>query len=141
MKCLFLYFSRIQTQIIQGAPVMSINNPAAILDFSCCSCVGAVSKEPFANQSKARTKPSKNITISIVQMRRIAFSFFMNQPAIYFPSVLVSSSISIGFATWAFIPQSRHRLISSAKASAVMAMTGTRAASFRFRARICLVAS
>ena len=47
----------------------------------------------------------------------------------------------MGLARWAFIPASRVRFCSSAKASAVMAMMGTAAASGRPRARMALVAS
>ena len=42
----------------------------------------------------------------------------------YFASRRMTSSTSMGLATWAFMPQSRARFTSSAKASAVMAMMG-----------------
>ena len=52
----------------------------------------------------------------------------------------MTSRTSMGLATWAFMPQSRLRFTSSAKASAVMAIMG-RSRSSRSRVRITWVAS
>ena len=54
----------------------------------------------------------------------------------------MTSSITRGFAIWAFIAESREAWISSAKAFAVIAIIGIVTASGRFfRERICFVAS
>ena len=54
----------------------------------------------------------------------------------------MTSSITRGFAIWAFIPESREAWISSAKAFAVIAIIGIVTALGRFfRERICFVAS
>ncbi len=60
---------------------------------------------------------------------------------IYFLSRETTSSRLIGFEVWAFMPLSKHRLMSSGNASAVMAIIGMVCASGRFKARIFSVAS
>ncbi len=61
--------------------------------------------------------------------------------AIYFLRSLAISARLMGLAVWAFMPQSMQRWMSSAKASAVMAMMGIVLASGRSSARMAWVAS
>ncbi len=71
------------------------------------------------------------------------YDSFSPRSALYlmcFAKSRMTSSTSMGLATWAFMPQSRERFTSSAKASAVMAMMG-RSRSGRSRVRITWVAS
>lgn len=59
---------------------------------------------------------------------------------IYFFSLHATACTLIGFARWSFMPHSKHRCISSANASAVMAIMGISASS-RSSARMAAVAS
>lgn len=64
----------------------------------------------------------------------------MSQPK-YFPRIFKNRSMSIGFATWAFMPFFRAFSLSSSMALAVMAMMGRVLTSYLGRARMVLVAS